>query len=49
MGSIFKYSGLTTKVRAMRAKLITKEQYKRLAELSTVAELIEVIKQQGSY
>ena len=49
MGSIFKYSGLTTKVRAMRAKLITKEQYKRLAQLSSVAELIEFIKDEGSY
>ena len=49
MGSIFRYSGLTTKVRAMRAKLITKEQYKRLAQLSSVAELIEFIKDEGSY
>ena len=49
MGSIFKYSGLTTKVRAMRAKLITKEQYRKLAQMSSVAELIEYIREQGSY
>lgn len=49
MGSIFKYSGLTTKVRAMRAKLITKEQYRKLAQMSSVAELIEHIREQGSY
>lgn len=49
MGSIFKYSGLTTKIRAMRAKLITKEQYRKLARMSTVAELIEQIRSHGSY
>ena len=39
MGSIFKYSGLTTKVRAMRGGLIKREQYAKIAGLGSVGEM----------
>lgn len=49
MGSIFKYSGLTTKVRAMRAGLITRDQYVKMAELENVGELVEMLKRTRAY
>lgn len=49
MSGIFKYSGLTTKVRAMRAGLIKGEQLQRLAELGTVSELVEMLKGTRAY
>lgn len=49
MGSIFKYSGLTTKVRAMRAGLINFEQYKKISKLTTVREMVEFLKMTKGY
>ena len=49
MGSIFKYSGLTTKVRAMRAGLITRQQYEKMSQLSTVGEMVELLKKTRGY
>lgn len=49
MGSIFKYSGLTTKVRAMRARLIKQEQYEKIARLKTVSEMVELLKNTKGY
>ena len=49
MGSIFKYSGLTTKVRAMRAGLIKREQYEQIAQLGTVSEMVELLKKTKGY
>ena len=49
MGNIFKYSGLTTKVRAMRAGLIKLEQYKKIAGLATVSEVVEFLKNTKGY
>lgn len=49
MGSIFKYSGLTTKIRAMRASLVTREQYMKMAELGSVSELVEMLKKTKGY
>ena len=49
MGSIFKYSGLTTKVRAMRAGLIKREQYEKMAQLSTVGEMVDMLKKTRGY
>lgn len=49
MGSIFKYSGLTTKVRAMRAGLIKREQYEKMAQFATVAEMVELLKRTRGY
>ena len=49
MGSIFKYSGLTTKVRAMRGRLIKQEQYEKIAGLKTVSEMVELLKNTKGY
>ncbi len=49
MGNIFKYSGLTTKIRAMRAGLIKPEQYEKLAKLETVSEVVEWLKKTKGY
>lgn len=49
MGSIFKYSGLTTKVRAMRSGLINYEQYEKIAQLGTVSEMVEFLKKTKGY
>ncbi len=49
MGSIFKYSGITTKVRAMRGGLIKHEQYARIAQLGSVAEMVELLKKTRGY
>ena len=49
MGSIFKYSGLTTKVRAMRGGLIKREQYAKIAGLGSVGEMVELLKNTRGY
>ena len=49
MGSVFRYSGLTTKVRAMRGRLLTKEEYKIMSNMSSVAEVINMLKERKSY
>lgn len=49
MGSIFKYSGLTTKVRAMRGGLIKREQYAKIAQLGSVGEMVELLKKTRGY
>ena len=49
MGSIFKYSGLTTKIRAMRAGLVTRNQYMKMAELGSVSELVDMLKKTKAY
>ena len=41
MGNVMAYSGITTKVRAMSAKLLAAEDYDTIAGLGTVTEAIE--------
>ena len=41
MGNVMTYSGLTTKVRAMQAKLLTKRDFENIANLRSVPEAIE--------
>lgn len=43
MGSIREYSGLTTKIKAMRSKFITGEEYEKLIECDTVSKLAEYL------
>ena len=43
------YSGITTKVRAMSAKLLTAEDYDTIAGLGTVTEAIEYLKDKTAY
>ena len=37
MGSLLTYSGLTTKVRSMKSRLLTEGQYRELAGFDTVS------------
>ena len=43
MGNVMAYSGITTKVRAMSAKLLAAEDYDTIAGLGTVTEAIEYL------
>ena len=47
--SLFRYSGLSTKVRAMSGKLLTQEDYQQLGSLSSVPEVIAFLKKKPSY
>lgn len=49
MANLKEYSGLTTKIRAMRGQLIKKEEYIKLAELSTISEFVEHLKKYKGY
>ena len=49
MGNLLTYSGLTTKVRAMESRFLTKQQFSELAALSTVGEALDFIKSQPAY
>ena len=49
MGNVMAYSGITTKVRAMSAKLLTAEDYDTIAGLGTVTEAIEYLKDKTAY
>ena len=46
MGNVMAYSGITTKVRAMSAKLLKEKDYDTIAGLGTVTEAIEYLKSQ---
>lgn len=49
MGSLKKYSGLTTKVKAMRSKLISRSEYELIMECSAVSEVAEILKSREGY
>ena len=49
MGSLKKYSGLTTKVKAMRSRLLSEEEYERLMECDTVTEAADSLKSLNGY
>ena len=49
MGNVMAYSGITTKVRAMSAKLLTAGDYDTIAGLGTVTEAIEYLKDKTAY
>lgn len=44
-----RYSGIVTKVAAMRAKLLNTQDYEQLAAMNTVTDIIEYLKQTKSY
>ena len=46
--SLFRYSGLSTKVRAMSGKLLTQEDYQQLGRLFSVPEVIAFLKTKPS-
>ena len=49
MRDVMRYSGIVTKVAAMRAKLLKSQDYERLASMNTVTDIIEYLKQTKSY
>ncbi len=49
MGGLSEYSGLTTKVRAMKGRLIKPEEYKKMVKLQSVDEFIAYLKTLGNY
>lgn len=46
---VMRYSGIVTKVAAMRAKLLKPQDYEQLASMNTVTDIIEYLKQTKSY
>lgn len=49
MGSVMTYSGITTKIRAMQAKLLKPEDFEQIASLKSVAEVTEYLKEKAAY
>lgn len=49
MGKLSSYSGLTTKCRAMRGKLLKPDEYRQISEMADVTEVIEYLKHRPSY
>ncbi len=49
MGSLLTYSGLTTKVRSMKSRLLTEGQYRELAGFDTVSSAVDYLKKFPSY
>lgn len=49
MLKVLQYGGLTTKVRAMRGKLLKKSDYQRLTEAASVSEFVEQLKKHKTY
>lgn len=49
MGGLFAYSGLSTKIKAMQAKLFTDAQYEEIAALKNVMEVVEYLKKYPAY
>ena len=49
MGNVMSYSGIVTKVRAMQAKLLTEKDFETLANLKSVPEAIDYLKEKPAY
>lgn len=49
MGAVLSYSGLSTKIRAMTAKLVSETQFREIAQLSTVSEAVAYLKKTDEY
>lgn len=49
MGKMLSYSGLVTKIRAMKSNLLTDDQYRELAEISSVPLAVAYLKQRPAY
>ncbi len=49
MGSLLSYSGLSTKIRAMQSKLINERQYREIAQLASVTEIVAYLKKQPGF
>ena len=49
MSGLISYSGLTTKVRAIRGRMLKQEQFMELAECKSVAEVIGYLRETEAY
>lgn len=49
MGSLLSYSGLTTKIRAMESRLLREDGYQKIAELTSVGEVVSFLKKEKAY
>lgn len=49
MGNLLAYSGTTTKIRAIRSRLLTSENYRELAAIPTVTDALAYLKRQPGY
>lgn len=49
MGHLLAYSGLVTKVRAMQAKLLTEEDFEKIAGMHTVLEIVAFLREKPAY
>lgn len=45
MGNVMSYSGIVTKIRAMQAKLLTDQDFEKIASLGSVTQAIEYLKE----
>lgn len=48
-GKLLEYSGLVTKARAMKGRLLKREDFERITEFQTVQETISFLREQESY
>ncbi len=48
-GGLLEYSGLVTKIRAMKSRLLRQEDFERIAEFQTISETISFLREQDSY
>lgn len=48
-GRLLQYSGLITKTRAMKGRLLKREEFEQIVEFQTVQETIEFLREQESY
>lgn len=49
MGNVLSYSGLSTKIRAMKVKLISPEQFEEIAQMSSVSQVVAYLKRTPEY
>ena len=49
MGNLRTYSGITTKIRAMQAKLLTNADFESIANLRAVPEILKVSRISGLF
>ena len=49
MSGLMSYSGLTTKIRAMESSFITEKQFREIAELPSVPQVVSYLKKNRGY
>ena len=49
MDAVLSYSGLSTKIRAMTAKLVSEEQFREIAQLTSLSEVVAYLKKTKEY